>query len=530
MQKSRLTGQLVLIINLCLVAVDSNGQTDCQCNDMLVTVFREDFSNPSMPVHSNVWDLDIQTHSRVWNNAPEQQYYVNTWHTWWNPEELTEFTYSSEANSDVMILKVKDEPIRQSDVPLGENHVVKVEDTFDPGLLMTDGFPNARDFRLRSRAFMSLRRFRYGVYKMRSKFPSEQALWPAFWLFKSHDPNGNHAEIDIIEFESDKPNMVPTNAHIGDPVEHFHELIPIQENLASGFHDIVLIWLPVSESEDCLAWFVDNNQSSIRSINVPRVDNTMEIIFNFAVGGSPFTNLYDDIHPNQPRSLDAVIDNMTFPLEWVIDEISVDEIFQCGTNTYDSYQGHMKDDPVVTGNILVLGGENTSNMFLVPGSYNGGHRGKHVDAVATKEIILKNGFHAEQGSNFHARTVECVQGSNRLANPGDDVQDKGYQIARQVQQELYKEGSNSGKRNSKTENGNNPPTYSISPNPNSGTFTIAGSSLHQVIITDASGKLVRQVNGGMRTQVQIDGLSSGLYLVRAQMADGSVENGKVIVN
>lgn len=71
--------------------------------------------------------------------------------------------------------------------------------------------------------------------------------------------------------------------------------------------------------------------------------------------------------------------------------------------------------------------------------------------------------------------------------------------------------------------------FLISPNPNSGSFTIEGSSLQEVIITDATGKLVRQLNGGLRTQVQIDGLSSGLYIVRAQMANGSVENGKVVV-
>lgn len=70
----------------------------------------------------------------------------------------------------------------------------------------------------------------------------------------------------------------------------------------------------------------------------------------------------------------------------------------------------------------------------------------------------------------------------------------------------------------------------VFPNPNSGSFTIAGIGMNQVVIMDAAGKLVRQLNAGMADRVSVDGLGAGLYIVQVQMADGRVENAKVIVN
>lgn len=72
--------------------------------------------------------------------------------------------------------------------------------------------------------------------------------------------------------------------------------------------------------------------------------------------------------------------------------------------------------------------------------------------------------------------------------------------------------------------------FNVYPNPNSGSFTIAGNQLMMIIITEASGKMVRQLNGGMADRVSVDGLGAGLYIVQAQMADGRVENAKVVVN
>ena len=70
----------------------------------------------------------------------------------------------------------------------------------------------------------------------------------------------------------------------------------------------------------------------------------------------------------------------------------------------------------------------------------------------------------------------------------------------------------------------------VSPNPNSGSFTITSSALQQVMITDATGKLVRQLTGDTSSHIHVEGLSAGLYLVQVQMANGSVENAKVVVN
>ena len=70
----------------------------------------------------------------------------------------------------------------------------------------------------------------------------------------------------------------------------------------------------------------------------------------------------------------------------------------------------------------------------------------------------------------------------------------------------------------------------ITPNPNSGTFTISGADMHRVQLMEASGKLVREMKGPFGNAVEVSGLNSGLYIVRVMMVDGRVENEKVIVN
>ena len=69
----------------------------------------------------------------------------------------------------------------------------------------------------------------------------------------------------------------------------------------------------------------------------------------------------------------------------------------------------------------------------------------------------------------------------------------------------------------------------VTPNPTQDSFFVLGEQLKELEIKNASGKLIQTINGGLRNQVEVNGLSSGLYLIRAQMADGSVENAKVVV-
>ncbi|MFT5900811.1 MAG: hypothetical protein ACI9LA_000003 [Bacteroidia bacterium] len=80
------------------------------------------------------------------------------------------------------------------------------------------------------------------------------------------------------------------------------------------------------------------------------------------------------------------------------------------------------------------------------------------------------------------------------------------------------------------ERGVNEDFFNVYPNPNNGSFTISANEIGTVYISDVAGKLIETINGGLRNKVKVDGLSSGLYIIRVQMVDGSVENAKVVVN
>ena len=133
---------------------------------------------------------------------------------------------------------------------------------------------------------------------------------------------------------------------------------------------------------------------------------------------------------------------------------------------------------------------------------------------AGEQIIFFEGFEVTDGASMHAyiEPFEC-QG-NVLMRLGED---EGF-----TEEEISHE-TNLDKRGDES-------LFTVYPNPNSGSFTISASEIATVYISDVSGKLIQTINGGLRNQVEVTGLSSGLYLIRAQMADGSVENAKVVVN
>lgn len=69
----------------------------------------------------------------------------------------------------------------------------------DPGdCILSDGFPNRRNFNYTSGMLTTKRNFKYGYFEMSCNIPSIQGNWPAFWLF--HLNGGNRTEIDIFEF------------------------------------------------------------------------------------------------------------------------------------------------------------------------------------------------------------------------------------------------------------------------------------------------------------------------------------------
>ncbi len=142
-------------------------------------------------------------------------------------------------------------------------------------------------------------------------------------------------------------------------------------------------------------------------------------------------------------------------------------------------------------------------------------QGSNVIMRAGERIELNPGFSSDNADYFLAEIVPCgyvPPPAQRLADPEGEPED--------MQASMDSES----KTNTDVE-----PDFSIYPNPNSGTFTISGSLLQKITITDTTGKLIKQLNGGLRSSLEVDGLSAGLYLVRAQMADGSVENAKVVV-
>lgn len=108
--------------------------------------------------------------------------------------------------------------------------------------------------------------FKYGMFEVRCKFPTEHGTWPAWWMSNGAD------EIDIFEFEADKPhelttnliescggNDIPTSAgYVIDynspcnlnlyPNDDYKESCQkkhlFERNLTNEFHTYTVVWTP----------------------------------------------------------------------------------------------------------------------------------------------------------------------------------------------------------------------------------------------------------------------------------------------
>lgn len=227
---------------------------------------------------------------------------------------------------------------------------------------------------------------------------------------------------------------------------------------------------------------------------------------------TPFDNVFGLDRNRSHLGNDLSFSERLILLEFITDELQQDYGYSCASN-----------ELLLSGQ-TTLGGSSTveseTEVILVDNyviEANGS-----VLLQANGRIEMNDGFVAEEGSSFTAEIVPCTSKPCNWASPTEPVFrliNGDTTLSHQKVGEQYLFNHISAKNE-----------VSVYPNPNSGTFTIAGAGMERVQIMEASGKLVREMKGPFATNVEVSGLGPGLYLVRVQLTDGTVENAKVVVN
>ena len=143
--------------------------------------------------------------------------------------------------------------------------------------------------------------------------------------------------------------------------------------------------------------------------------------------------------------------------------------------------------------------------------------------VAHKEVVLRPGFTALNGSNFTAHIEPCAECE----------EERGKNLPSVGERDLSDGHAQDGRtRCVPTDNG-----LVIYPNPAGGTLTVdSASPIRQITVYDLSGRVMMTANGGIvetchgaSLQMDVSSLQGGIYLLRVVTENG-VETGRFVKN
>jgi beta-glucanase (GH16 family) len=292
-------------------------------------------------------------------------------------------------------------------------------------------------------------KFGHGMYSARVKIPKGKGLWPAFWLFSSP-----WNEIDIFEFWNENnisgnydPSKLSRIQHrnmwcdydLNGGVYNCPTESKDKTDFSADFHIFTMIW-----SKYHVSWYVDGELSAYLyrfykidwtpvGCDIPEFDilftrkshpvNPMSIIFNVAI-----QNGYDNTGNN--KAPDA---STPFPTQMEVDWVRY----------------HTKNPP--PGNVVISSPSDlplkSDEFNSVVGSnvtFNGNYPISSTGQLVAKaegKLTLKKGFHAKNGSSFHASTGEIItnEPSNLKSASGlpDEVLSKIEASEKEIKEEIF---------------------------------------------------------------------------------------------
>lgn len=154
--------------------------------------------------------------------------------------------------------------------------------------------------------------------------------------------------------------------------------------------------------------------------------------------------------------------------------------------------------------------------------------------VAHETIILQDGFVAEEGSNFHAYIEPCLSCDDDVAmtSPGHNNNDRRYSNG-DNHSNIILVGDNQ-KISTLSQSNESIQGITIYPNPTDGMFSVSFNNpdecMKQITVVNHQGSIVVNKDNPNDNVINMNNLSSGLYIVKIISDKGNVYFDKIIKN
>lgn len=117
----------------------------------------------------------------------------------------------------------------------------------------------------------------YGYFEIRADMPSNQGVWPAFWLLPAD--GAWPPELDVVEMLGQTPNTVDVTVHSAASGTHTVQSTLVNVPNTDGFHNYGVLW-----QQNTITWYFDD-VAVAQAATPADMHDPMYMLVNLAVGG-----------------------------------------------------------------------------------------------------------------------------------------------------------------------------------------------------------------------------------------------------
>ncbi len=413
-------------------------------------------------IDDNEWILTIE------DNFNKNELNNNIWNTtfyWMDGHRHTYYTDGNnyEFDNGILRLIMRREPIAANKI------------SYLPGnLILEDGDPNFRQFEFTSGMIFSHQTFDKFIAEIRCKIPSGNEFWPAFWFY-------GKGEIDVFEFFHSNQNKIAMAIHNFDGwTTEDHRRCKWEYNSATNYSNQFHTYAVYYDLYEII-WFVDGQEMNrfrkYRDLQDRPLDcrhiNYLDAIkkCQAAPHGPMHLIVSTSPHNSDPYPMPNYMD-IDFVRLW-------QPIGECDDKTIINIK---PDNDNIYGNTITFDEQNVISS------------GDHKKIIANTEIIIKDNFIAEKGSNILFKVNNKLCNKNYLNSK--NLKSTSVISNKKSYLDDYIMAINSTEKNTVDTNqiidDKHPNYIKVYPNPTNNRITIEsdGSYIKSIFITTLTGNIV----------------------------------------
>ena len=394
------------------------------------------------------------------------------------------------------------------------NGIANIKVDYTPGAQdyeTVDDITYLWDFNYTSGILITRQAFKYGFFEVRAKMPpANEGFHSSIWI--RNFTEGLNDEIDITETMAKTPNKIRGNLiYNGEDGDNAQE-ISIPSYIPGSFNKYQFLW---TESE--FFWSVNDIPLTY---HLPLFTGIMDfdyhnyccrhhLILDIEVDHNGYCGFF-------PSESAGVPWEGQFPATYSIDYVKIWKKAHPDTDyNFLNFQQAESDESCIIGRNITLGGLDGQAVIKADGEW---YMDKQSLVLAAREkITLKEGFHAEYSSYFHAFTYEVI---DYILKSRDNEENEKIGSVRYIDTVQMKNNheNNEDKILNVDKNGLTADLgWQVYPNPCKDKIHVSNSleNMFTVQIINLNGEVVLQkTDYSVNNEIDISDIPNGMYFVK----------------